>query len=105
MTLSYVVRNSFRAGLQREKIRKAVTTDEGLQVDVQEYVRTDLHQASGDHAGSKGKSKAEKLGLDGKIRWLRINEASWNTTEAVDWLEQNGWKEVATLDELASTTG
>lgn len=55
----------------------------------------------------KGKKRARRDAeddaddLDGKIRWLRVNEIKWNPEDAVEWLESNGWTEVASLSELA----
>jgi len=92
----YAVR--LRANLQREKIRQSVSYNEGLQVPIDQYIGDDL----------KGKKKARQNAednpddLDGKIRWLRVNEIKWTPDEAVVWLESNGWTEVASLSELAS---
>lgn len=60
---------------------------------------------------SKGKGKQaegedfDPANLDGKIRWMRVNENKWTTEEASDWLIDNGWEEKASLAQVVSTSG
>ena len=95
--------DSLRANLQREKIKRGVTVNEALQVDISPYLDSDIK--------GKGKGKGKKLAakdeedddfdsLEGKIRWLRVNECKWSVSEAEKWLKQNGWVKRASLEEV-----
>lgn len=60
---------------------------------------------------AKGKGRQVDVGdsdpsdLDGKIRWMRVNENKWTTEEASDWLVDNGWEEKNTLTEVVAMAG
>jgi hypothetical protein len=91
-----------KANLQREKLKQKVTSSEALQVSVEQYIDLDI----------KGKKKATAVGqanddgsLEGKIRWLRVNENKWTTEDATGWLEENGWKEVGSLEDMIASGG
>ena len=91
-----------KANLQREKLKQKVTSNEALQVSVEQYISLDI----------KGKKKAirvdgaeDESSLEGMIRWLRVNENKWQTDNACTWLQENGWDEVDTLETVVSTGG
>lgn len=92
---------SFKGGLQQAKIKAKVNTVEGLQINIDPWMGID----------SKGKGKQvdgegfDPSNLDGKIRWMRVNENKWTTEEASDWLISNGWEEKASLTEVVATSG
>ena len=85
-----------------------MSTDEGLQVDIQHYLTSDAKAK----AEANGKNRAhatpddmeannmETADLDGKIRWLRVNEIKWSIAQATTWLEQQGWTWKHTLSEV-----
>lgn len=90
-----------KANKEREKIRLGLSLDEALQRSIDEYLVDDR----------KGKGKAvssETLdpdSLDGKLRWMRVNELKWTTEEAVEWLLKENWGQCSSLEELAGAKG
>lgn len=100
-----LLRNSLRANLQREKIKRGVTVNEALQVDISPYLDSDI---KGKGKGKDKKRTAEEEeeddpdSLEGKIRWLRVNECKWSVSEAEKWLKQNGWTKRASLEEVVA---
>ena len=43
--------------------------------------------------------------LEGKIRWLRVNENKWTVNEAVSYLITNAYREVSSLESLVTKGG
>ncbi|BGP20629.1 hypothetical protein JCM10213_007165 [Rhodosporidiobolus nylandii] len=80
---------------EREKRRRKVATNEGLQIPLPEKVASSLE---GIGKGKKRAHDAERfLGeeggedLTGDVRWLRVNTLRWSVEAAVEWLEKGGW--------------
>ncbi|GAA6041424.1 hypothetical protein JCM8097_005244 [Rhodosporidiobolus ruineniae] len=80
---------------EREKRRRKVATNEGLQIALPEKVASSLE---GIGKGKKRAHDAERfLGeeggedLAGDVRWLRVNTLRWTVEAAVEWLEKGGW--------------
>ncbi|GAA5977190.1 hypothetical protein JCM11641_003871 [Rhodosporidiobolus odoratus] len=80
---------------EREKRRRKVATNEGLQIPLPEKVASSLE---GIGKGKKRAHDAERfLGeeggedLTGDVRWLRVNTLRWTVEAAVEWLEKGGW--------------
>jgi hypothetical protein len=90
-----------KGALMKERIKAKVSTNEGLQISIDQFTGSD----------SKGKGREndaandDPSNLDGKIRWMRVNENKWTTDAAVDWLGSNGWDEKNTLSEVVSQAG
>lgn len=49
---------------------------------------------------SDGDDEEDPDDLTGRFRWLRVNENKWTSSEATDWLVENGWQEEASLAAL-----
>jgi hypothetical protein len=100
-------RNSFRANLQREKIRAGVSVDEGLQVSIDKYT-TERGEGKGKKRASEQDEDLEEHdpdSLEGKIRWLRVNENKWTVDEAVSYLQANAYRELPSLESLVAKGG
>lgn len=89
-----------KGGLQEAKIRAKAKTVEGLQINIDAYLGVD---AKGKGRQSEGDNR-DPSNLDGKIRWMRVNENKWTTEQAVEWLSENGWEEKNTLVEVVASS-
>lgn len=93
----------YKAGLlketEKERKRKRVGTNEGLQIPLPEGV------ASAIEGIGKGKKKemgerGEEEGGTGAVRWLRVNTLKWSVEDAVEWFETERWELVDDLESL-----
>ncbi|KAM0746281.1 S-adenosyl-L-methionine-dependent methyltransferase [Meredithblackwellia eburnea MCA 4105] len=86
---------------ERERKRKKVSSNEGLQISLPEQV------ASSVEGIGKGKKREmeevedeENRGGGGNVRWLRVNTLKWTVEAAVEWFENERWEMVDDLDAL-----
>ncbi|GAA5998974.1 hypothetical protein JCM5350_004632 [Sporobolomyces pararoseus] len=89
---------------EKEKRKKRVATNEGLQIALPEKIASSLEGIG------KGKKKehdlerfaSEEGGINtaGEIRWLRVNTLIWTVESAVEWLEKGGWTMFEEVDEM-----
>ncbi|GAA6020708.1 hypothetical protein JCM10207_001993 [Rhodosporidiobolus poonsookiae] len=97
---------------EREKRRRKVATNEGLQIALPEKVASSLE---GIGKGKKRAHDADKFleegagadDLAGDVRWMRVNTLRWTVEAAVEWLEKCGWtmyEDVAEMLAAAQST-
>ncbi|GAA5876439.1 hypothetical protein JCM8547_002126 [Rhodosporidiobolus lusitaniae] len=93
---------------EREKRRRKVATNEGLQIPLPEKVASSLE---GIGKGKKRAHDAERfLGeeggedLAGDIRWLRVNTLRWSIEAAVEWFEKGGWTMYEDVTEMLAAS-
>ncbi|GAA5902207.1 rRNA (cytosine-C5-)-methyltransferase RCM1 [Sporobolomyces salmoneus] len=89
---------------EKEKRKKRVATNEGLQIPLPEKIASSLEGIG------KGKKKehdlerfaSEEGGINtaGEVRWLRVNTLKWTVETAVEWLEKGGWGMFEEVDEM-----
>lgn len=87
------VLHRLRAEKEREKVRLGVTTDAGL-------------ASKGDAATLKTDQEVDaesSSAPSGSIRWLRVNELRWEVENAKAYLVEKGWREVESVDDVASS--
>ncbi|GAA5872977.1 hypothetical protein JCM1840_007287 [Sporobolomyces johnsonii] len=79
---------------EREKRRRRVATNEGLQIPLPEKIASSLE---GIGKGKKREHDLERFAGDegtstaGEVRWMRVNTLKWTVEAAVEWLEKGGW--------------
>ncbi|GAA5876202.1 hypothetical protein JCM3774_002324 [Rhodotorula dairenensis] len=95
---------------EREKRRRKVATNEGLQIALPEKVASSLE---GIGKGKKREHDADRFaeegaaGLDfmpGEIRWLRVNTLKWSVEAAVEWFEKTGWEMFEDVEEMLAAS-
>ncbi|GAA5830541.1 hypothetical protein JCM3766R1_002756 [Sporobolomyces carnicolor] len=89
---------------EKEKRRKRVATNEGLQIPLPDKIASSLEGIG------KGKKKehdlerfaSEEGGMNtaGEVRWLRVNTLKWTVESAVEWLDKGGWAMFEEVDEM-----
>ncbi|GAA5997571.1 rRNA (cytosine-C5-)-methyltransferase RCM1 [Rhodotorula paludigena] len=90
---------------EREKRRRKVATNEGLQIALPEKVASSLE---GIGKGKKRAHDADRFaeegagsdGAPGEIRWMRVNTLRWTVEAAVEWLEKCGWEMFEDVEEM-----
>ncbi|GAA5954128.1 hypothetical protein JCM8115_003318 [Rhodotorula mucilaginosa] len=94
----------------REKRRRKVATNEGLQIALPEKVASSLE---GIGKGKKREHEADRFaeegasGLEympGEIRWLRVNTLRWSVEAAVEWFEKTGWEMFEDVQEMLAAS-
>lgn len=93
---------------EKEKRRKRVATNEGLQIPLPDKIASSLEGIG------KGKKKehdlerfaSEEGGMNtaGEVRWLRVNTLKWTVERAVEWLEKGGWEMFEEVDEMLAAS-
>ena len=87
----------------RERRRKKVSSNEGLQIPLPEKVASAV-----EGIGKLKKKDADaELGEDGgvgAVRWLRVNALKWTTEEAVEWFEEQRWELFEDLDSMIAAS-
>ncbi|GAA5927413.1 hypothetical protein JCM3775_002539 [Rhodotorula graminis] len=89
---------------EREKRRRKVGTNEGLQIPLPDKVASSLEGIG------KGKKRAHDVdrfaeeggseGIIGEIRWMRVNTLRWSVEAAVEWFEKGGWEMFEEVEEM-----
>ncbi|GAA6059682.1 hypothetical protein JCM10212_000069 [Sporobolomyces blumeae] len=89
---------------EREKRRKRVATNEGLQIPLPDKIASSLE---GIGKGKKKEHDLERFAGDeggsntaGEVRWLRVNTLKWTVETAVEWLDKGGWQMFEEVDEM-----
>ncbi|GAA5943672.1 rRNA (cytosine-C5-)-methyltransferase RCM1 [Sporobolomyces koalae] len=93
---------------EREKRKKRVATNEGLQVALPDKVASSLE---GIGKGKKKEHDLEKfageeggINTAGEVRWLRVNTLKWTVEAAVEWLDKGGWAMFEEVDEMLAAS-
>ena len=93
---------------EREKRRKRVATNEGLQIALPEKIASSLE---GIGKGKKKEHDLERFAGDegganaaGEVRWLRVNTLKWTVESAVEWLDKGGWTMFEEIDEMLAAS-
>ncbi|BGP43856.1 hypothetical protein JCM10450v2_008055 [Rhodotorula kratochvilovae] len=89
---------------EREKRRRKVGTNEGLQIPLPDKVASSLE---GIGKGKKRAHDADRFaeeggaeGVLGEIRWMRVNTLRWSVEAAVEWFEKGGWEMFEEIEEM-----
>ncbi|BGP28005.1 nucleus protein [Rhodotorula toruloides] len=90
---------------EREKRRRKVATNEGLQIALPEKIASSLSSIG---KGKKREHDADRFaeeagaGLEavGEIRWMRVNTLRWSVEQAVEWFEKGGWEMFEDVEEM-----
>lgn len=86
----------------KEKKRKKVSSDEGLQIPLPDVVSAAI-------AGiGKGKKRemlegGEEEGV-GSVRWLRVNTIKWSVEDCVEWFENERWELVEDIETMLAVS-
>ncbi|GAA5949620.1 hypothetical protein JCM21900_002473 [Sporobolomyces salmonicolor] len=92
---------------EREKRRRRVATNEGLQIPLPEKIASSLE---GIGKGKKREHDLERFAGDegtstaGEVRWMRVNTLKWTVEAAVEWLEKGGWVMYEEVEEMLAAS-
>lgn len=82
----------------KEKKRKKVSSNEGLQIPLPEVVAAAI-EGIGKGKKRENAEAGEEEGV-GNVRWLRVNTLKWSVEDAVEWFENERWEMVDDIESL-----
>ena len=89
---------------EKEKRRKRVATNEGLQIPLPDKIASSLEgigkAKKKEHDLERFASEEGGMNTAGEVRWLRVNTLKWTVESAVEWLDKGGWAMFEEVDEM-----